>query len=194
MNQPDLGITIADLRTQKGLTQEKLAEFCEVSKRTIQRIESGEVEPRAFTLNNLSNILEFDFSEENTNNEALWLTALHATCLLPSVFVALWIWSRKKKHSFKINQHGRQVLNFKITITLMLFLMTLFLLIILGTTTVLEETGRVVSDLFYTGLASLGTLPFLFIFMFSTYQGVVNAVRALSDKPIHYRLSIPIVK
>ena len=44
MNQPDLGLKILELRQQKGLTQEKLAEYCEVSARTIQRIENGEVD------------------------------------------------------------------------------------------------------------------------------------------------------
>ena len=48
MNQPDLGLKVAELRQQKGLTQEQLAELCEVSARTIQRIESGEVDPRAY--------------------------------------------------------------------------------------------------------------------------------------------------
>ena len=33
MNQPDLGLKIVELRQQKGLTQEKLAEYCEVSTR-----------------------------------------------------------------------------------------------------------------------------------------------------------------
>jgi len=138
MNQPDLGMTIADLRTQKGLTQEKLAEYCEVSRRTIQRIETGEVEPRAFTLNNLSNILEFDLTEQNSQNEAQWLAALHLSCALGNVFVPLWIWSRKKNQSYKINQHGRHVLNFLITVTLMLFAALFFLLIILGGVVVLE--------------------------------------------------------
>jgi DNA-binding XRE family transcriptional regulator len=56
------------------LTQEQLAEECEVSTRTIQRIENGEVEPRAFTRNNLSNLLEFDFGENNIKmNLSGWL-------------------------------------------------------------------------------------------------------------------------
>ena len=58
--KPDLGLKMTELRQQKGLKQEKLAEYCEVSSRTIQRIESGEVEPRAFTRNSLSNILEWE--------------------------------------------------------------------------------------------------------------------------------------
>ena len=71
MQQPDLGCKVTEMRKQKGLTQEQLAEACEVSTRTIQRIENGEVEPRAFTRNNLSNLLEFDFGENNTGNESV---------------------------------------------------------------------------------------------------------------------------
>ena len=37
-------------------------------------------------------------------------------------------------------------------------------------------------------------LPILFLGVFTTYQAVVNTVRALSEKPIHYPLSIPFVK
>ncbi|MFV1949644.1 MAG: helix-turn-helix domain-containing protein, partial [Anaerolineales bacterium] len=48
MKQPDLGLKVSELRKEKGFTQEQLAEFCEITPRTIQRIESGEVEPRAF--------------------------------------------------------------------------------------------------------------------------------------------------
>ena len=35
MNQPQLGLKVSELRQQKGLTQEQLAERCEVSIRTI---------------------------------------------------------------------------------------------------------------------------------------------------------------
>ena len=38
------------------------------------------------------------------------------------------------------------------------------------------------------------TSVFHLIGIFYTYQGVVNAMQALSDKPIHYALSIPFVK
>ena len=46
MKQPELGQIIHDLRKQKGLTQEELVEKCNISVRTIQRIEAGEVTPR----------------------------------------------------------------------------------------------------------------------------------------------------
>lgn len=196
MKQPDLGITIAELRVQKGFTQEKLAEYCEVSKRTIQRIESGEVEPRAFTLNNLSNILEFDFVNENTQHETIWLALLHlSSCLIFTIIIVpLLIWSGKKKQSHKIDQHGRAVLNFQVTIALLLFVALFFVLVLLGAVVVMDETHMGVSDLVYTGMALLGFLPFILIGMFAAFQGIVNAVRMTSDKPIRYRLSIPFVK
>ncbi len=56
MKQPDLGLKVSELRKERGFTQEQLAEVCEVTPRTIQRIEGGEVEPRAFTRNSLSNL------------------------------------------------------------------------------------------------------------------------------------------
>ena len=42
MKQPDLGLKVSEVRKEKGLTQEQLAEYCEVTPRTIQRIENGE--------------------------------------------------------------------------------------------------------------------------------------------------------
>lgn len=46
----DTGKLIKELRLKKGMTQEELAAKTEVSSRTIQRIENGEVDPRAYTL------------------------------------------------------------------------------------------------------------------------------------------------
>src|SRR5512146_1950704 len=116
MNHPDLGLKVADLRQQKGLTQERLAELCEVSARTIQRIESGEVDPRAYTLHCLGEALEFDFGNEN-----LWLTVLHLSSIFSIPIFPLLLWSWKKNQSYKIDQQGRLVLNFQITMTLSLF-------------------------------------------------------------------------
>ncbi len=50
MKQPQLGKKLTELRKKKGLTQEELVDICNISVRTIQRIESGEVVPRTSTL------------------------------------------------------------------------------------------------------------------------------------------------
>jgi transcriptional regulator with XRE-family HTH domain len=59
MNQPDLGKKIAELRKAKGLTQEELVEKCNLSVRTLQRIESGEVTPRRYTLKTIFAALDY---------------------------------------------------------------------------------------------------------------------------------------
>lgn len=59
MNQPELGKKIAELRKAKGLTQEELVEKCNLSVRTLQRIESGDVTPRSYTLKAIFAALEF---------------------------------------------------------------------------------------------------------------------------------------
>jgi transcriptional regulator with XRE-family HTH domain len=61
MNQPELGMDVAKFRKAKGLTQAELAEKCELTTRTIQRIESGMVSPRSYTLKALSAALDYDF-------------------------------------------------------------------------------------------------------------------------------------
>ena len=196
MNQPDLGLKVSELRQQKGLTQERLAELCEVSPRTIQRIENGEVDPRSYTLKCLSEALEFDFGEENTFNENLWLTILHLSSVFCIPIVPLLLWSWKKNQSYKIDHHGRQVLNFQITMTLSLFAAA-FLLMLFPTVLILvgEETVKAVERTPSFILSTLCLpLPLILIGIFCTYQGVVNAMRALSDKPIRYALSIPSVK
>jgi len=50
MKQPELGKKIAELRKAKGYTQEELVDKCNLSVRTLQRIESGEVVPRSHTI------------------------------------------------------------------------------------------------------------------------------------------------
>lgn len=62
MKQPDLGKKLCELRKQKGITQEELVAKCNVTVRTIQRIESGEVTPRPSTLRLIVEALEYDWN------------------------------------------------------------------------------------------------------------------------------------
>ncbi len=192
MNQPDIGQKVVELRSQKNLTQEKLAEYCEVSTRTIQRIESGEVEPRVFTRNTLSNILEFDFGQNNTENENLWLTVLHLSNMFLIVLIPLLLWSWKKNQSFKIDRQGRQVLNFQITMTIILFAVVFVLMFAPVALAFMGESGLNTTEggPFFLLIVMCGTSPLLLVGLFATYQGIVNTLRALSDKPVHYPLSI----
>jgi uncharacterized Tic20 family protein len=196
MDQPELGLKVSELRQQKALTQEQLAGLCEVSPRTIQRIESGEVDPRAYTLHCLGKALEFDFGEENTGSENLWLAILHLSSIFSIPILPLLLWSWKKNQSFKIDKQGRQVLNFQIPMTLSLFAAA-FLLLLFPAALILVGQGIVGawerSPIFIISTLCL-PLPMISIGIFCTFQGTVNAVRALSDRTIHYPLSLPFMK
>lgn len=59
----ELGETIVIARKNKGLTQEQLADLTNITVRTIQRIESGESNPRAYTLKTIAEALDIRFEE-----------------------------------------------------------------------------------------------------------------------------------
>ncbi len=63
MEKLDFGKKLIEARKAKGLTQAEVAEKCKITTRTIQRIETGIVEPRAFTIKLISETLGFDFFE-----------------------------------------------------------------------------------------------------------------------------------
>lgn len=195
MNQPGLGLKVAEVRQQKGFTQEQLAEHCEVSTRTIQRIESGEVEPRPYTRNSLSNTLEFDFNESNVQNEPLWLAVLHLSSIFSIIVIPLLIWSWKKKQSYKIDKHGRDVLNFQITINLMLITMVVFLVFLVpfAIMAVQVSESNIVTNL-PIAFPLMALIPMIGIGIFCTWQGVINTIRVMSEKPYKYLLSIPFIK
>jgi len=71
MDQPQLGKKISELRKAKGLTQEELVTMCNLSVRTLQRIESGDVMPRSFTIKAIFAALDYNvyntFAESTEN-------------------------------------------------------------------------------------------------------------------------------
>jgi transcriptional regulator with XRE-family HTH domain len=67
MQQPNLGKKIAKLRKAKGLTQEELVEKCNLSVRTLQRIEAGEVVPRSYTIKLIFSALGHNAYEQTSD-------------------------------------------------------------------------------------------------------------------------------
>ncbi len=65
MKRSDFGKRILELRQQNGLTQSELAEKCNLSLRTVQRIETSEVTPRNYTLRVIFGALGHDLESES---------------------------------------------------------------------------------------------------------------------------------
>jgi len=69
MKEQNFGRKLIEIRKAKGLTQEEVAEKCKITVRTIQRIESGSVTPRAFTIKVISEVLGFNFFETSNTGD-----------------------------------------------------------------------------------------------------------------------------
>lgn len=79
MKQPELGKRLTELRKTRGLTQEELVERCNISVRTIQRIETGEVMPRSYTIKTIVSALDYTFEEIFTESPADGITTNNET-------------------------------------------------------------------------------------------------------------------
>ena len=98
MKQPELGQQISEIRKQRGYTQSELAEECNVDIRTIQRIETGEVTPRLFTLRIINEKLgtNLDLNGDSGNRKLAgsakiirtgWIAGIILVCLVPIMVI-----------------------------------------------------------------------------------------------------------
>lgn len=128
----ETGKRIKELRIQKGMTQEELAVKTELSARTIQRIENGEVDPRAYTLQMIAKALDVDFSlfveNENVENHELqkvdnsnWSSLIHLSGLIPLIFPTFILWNHKKDKTKEMSNHFRAAITLQLCIWVISF-------------------------------------------------------------------------
>lgn len=119
-------------RKKQGLSQEELAGKTQVTVRTIQRIEKGDVNPHLQTVKLLAAALSVEVEDlmpiDNPREETIqakWLLLIHATPLLGlfipflNVLLPLFLWIHKREDHPLYYRHGVQVINFQITVLLL---------------------------------------------------------------------------
>jgi transcriptional regulator with XRE-family HTH domain len=130
MNKNLLGLRIKELRKRKGMSQEFLADESGLSLRTIQRIENGETNPTGESLKRLSNALNVNPDELidwSIKEDKRYLTFLNLSALtflffpLLGILVPFILWTSRKGKIKNINKLGKDLINFEITWTLLLF-------------------------------------------------------------------------
>jgi transcriptional regulator with XRE-family HTH domain len=136
MSKMTISDQIRTLRKSKGLSQEALAENAGINLRTLQRVESGNAEPRGETLRLLAQALEIPVEElaatsipspavvkEDTG--FLKLMNLSALTLwfipLGNILIPLGFWIYRKNQIQGVNELGKRILNFQITWTLVTY-------------------------------------------------------------------------
>jgi uncharacterized Tic20 family protein len=192
-----IGNYIKEKRIQKGMTQEELALKCEVTVRTIQRIESGEVDPRSYTLQAIASALEVDFqemlnvdtaslAEDRSANESFWLAVLHFSGILVLIIPTVFIWALKRDKIPNIRSHAIDVINFQISMMIYL-IVNAFLLFVPVTITV---SKTIVIPIF----TAAGIFVFIILGIYISTIVIINTAKAVNNQPYRYPLSIKYLK
>ena len=116
MEKLEFGRRLIEVRKAKGLTQEEVAEKCKNTTRTIQRIESGIVIPRASTIKLISESLGFDFYDNS--NTGYDIIRNQNSDLEKHTF----LWYVKDLFNFKTNKMKKISILSISTLTIALFL------------------------------------------------------------------------
>ncbi|WP_299222974.1 serine hydrolase [uncultured Aquimarina sp.] len=172
-------------RKLKGYTQEELSDRTKVGIRTIQRIEKGEVNPHLQTVKLLATALDIEVDDllplENPKEETIqqkWLLLLHATPILGfviplcNILLPIFLWIHKREDNKIYDNHGRLIINFQITMSI-LFIFSFIALVT---------------------LPGLGFFLFIAVIPYSLIVMVINIISVLNSKKCYYPLSIPFLR
>lgn len=171
-------------RKLKGLSQEQLAENTGVTVRTIQRLEKSEVSPHLRTVKLLAaaldiqvdDLLELENPRED-NVQTKWLLLIHAApfigFMVPflSILIPLFLWIHKRDDHPLYDAHGRAVVNFHITMSILFVLAFVALLSVQG----------------YGFLFFISVIPFTALVM------LINVIAVVKSKKCFYP-SIPFLR
>ncbi len=171
-------------RKRKGFSQEKLAEMTNVTVRTIQRVEKGEVQPQLRTIKLLAAALDVEMDDllqlDDPKEESLqkkWLLLMHASpfigFVIPflNILLPLFLWIHKKDDNALYDNHGRAVINFQITLTLMFIVALITLVTVEG----------------------LGFFFFIAVIPFGICVMLANIVAVIRTQKCFYPLSFPVL-
>ena len=183
MTNPHLAIRVKELRNQKGMSQEILAEESGLSLRTVQRIENGESNPTGDTLKRLSNALQVNPDELidwTIKEDKEYLIFLNLSALsfiffpLLGILVPFIMWTSKKGKLKNVNKIGRELINFEITWTILLFFIPFSWFII-------NKIG-LLENLTFSTIIAFAVMMYFLNFIFITF----NTFRISNKKDVVY--------
>ncbi|MRH99358.1 DUF4870 domain-containing protein [Kriegella sp. EG-1] len=192
MKNKNLAENVRNLRKSMGYSQEDLSENSGLSLRTIQRIEKGENEPTGETLKRISyalnvkpeELIDWAVIEDNSYLKALNLSSLTFIVFpLLGFLVPLIMWISKKDKLKNVNRIAKNVINFQITWTIILFsgyIMSVLILIIRT-----ESTGIISAKNFILSY-SLNLIFFLIMYILNIILILVSTSRISKNKEVIY--------
>ena len=172
-------------RKLKGYSQEELSDKSHIAIRTIQRIEKEEANPHLQTIKLLAIALEIEVEDllvlENPKEETIqkkWLLLMHATPIfglvipLCNILFPLFLWIHKREDNKIYEIHGRAIVNFQITMTVLFILSFIALLTIEG----------------------YGFFMFVIVIPYAIIVSIINVISAMNSQKCYYPLSFPFLR
>ena len=173
----NIGKEIKRLRIERGYTQQELSDLSGLSIRTIQRIENNEGDSSSHTIKSICKVLDVDLKtlknekmKESIEQSNLWLVLLHLSGILFMLFPPIIIYYLFKDKNELIEQHGKDVINFQVSVFLILMI---------------------------CGLLSILILPVLIVIILSIYSYIriiLNTIYVMNHKPYKYPKLFQIIK
>jgi transcriptional regulator with XRE-family HTH domain len=208
-----LGKRVKELRVKNGFSQGALAEECKVSLRTIQRIENSITIPHGYTLSRLAMALHVspdelvDWSKQEDKGQLNLLNLSGLTLLINpflGIIIPLTLWITKREKIKHLDETGKKLLNFQIT---MLIMISLALILFVVTILVFRPDEVIFGSArswaaqqyghtsFFTVLATLIFLGCLALYyVYSIIMIVKNSIRIQKELPISYKPTINFIK
>ena len=198
MNDLNLAQRVKDLRNQKGMTQELLAENSGLSLRTIQRIENNETVPRGDSLKRLAialNTTPDDIIDWKIQEDKGYLTLMSLSALgflffpILGIIIPLIFWILKKDKLKNVNELGKSILNFEITWSILFFSYFIFLFSgLLGVIMkyISPENNAVSIINIY--------IPVIILYIYNVTIIVLNTIRVSRNKKTRYIPALRIFK
>ncbi|HCO85939.1 MAG TPA: DNA-binding protein [Arenibacter sp.] len=192
MKNGNLAKRVKELRKRNGLSQEVLTENSGLSLRTIQRIENGETQPTGDTLKRIAKALnvtpnelvDWTIMEDKGFLKALNLSALTFLFFpILGILVPLIMWISKKDKLKDLNKIGRDVINFEITWTVLLFLGFLLNAVYMA---YYWETNGVVSASSILSSVRFNMFFLIFMYLFNLVFVIFNTVLIDRNKQVRY--------
>jgi transcriptional regulator with XRE-family HTH domain len=193
---------IKSLRTAKGYSQEHLAEQTGLSLRTIQRIESGETEPRGDTLQRLAKALEVDIAKFTRSitpdalpQDKLYLTFIHISALSLIVFPLLGVllpyilWVAKRNQIQGIDTTGKRVLNFQITWCIIFAVIYAFII-----SSTIFHFNISIPQIFNLGVPETFLLLIVFLYAYNIVVTIINSILQYNSKKQFYQPALKLLK
>ena len=191
MDRNYLSKRLKELRNQRGLSQELLAEDSGLSLRTIQRIENSETKPTGETLKRIANALNvnpdelIDWSIKEDHKFLIFMNLSALTFIffpVLGILVPFMLWSSRKGKVKDLNEIGRALINFEITWTITLFFIPLLLFIF--------SLIGLISTLSLKLILTIVVLMYLVNF----FLIIMNSIRISNRKSVVYFSAIKFLK